>query len=105
MRFTSLHRAILAAFCASPEVFAAILMLSQPSLAQSIDRSFLPADGTMAWNPGMMGAGGIPVRSTICAALTPRGAGQDDKARIQAAINACPRGQVVQLAAGTFIIN
>ena len=29
----------------------------------------------------------------------------DDTARIQAAINVCPAGQVVQLSAGTFLIN
>jgi hypothetical protein len=72
----------------------------------SIDPSaFLPADRATAWNPGMMGVGGIPVRSTVCSTLTPRGGALDDTARIQAAINACPAGQVVQLAAGTFIIN
>jgi hypothetical protein len=72
----------------------------------SIDPSaFLPADRATAWNPGMMGVGGIPVRSTVCATLTPRGGALDDTAQIQAAINACPAGRVVQLAAGTFIIN
>jgi hypothetical protein len=69
------------------------------------DTSILPADRATTWNPGMMGAGGIPVRSKACATLAPRGGGQDDTAQIQAAINACPAGQVVQLAAGTFIIN
>jgi hypothetical protein len=72
----------------------------------SIDpSSFLPADRATTWNPGMMALGGIPVRSTICARLTPLGGALDDTAQIQAAINACPPGQVVQLAAGTFIIN
>jgi hypothetical protein len=72
----------------------------------SIDPSaFLAADRATAWNPGMMGVGGIPVRSTVCSTLTPRGEALDDTARIQSAINACPAGQVVQLAAGTFIIN
>jgi hypothetical protein len=77
--------------------------VSPPS---SIDPSaFLAADRATSWNPGMMGAGGIPVRSTVCSTLTPRGEALDDTARIQSAINACPAGQVVQLAAGTFIIN
>jgi hypothetical protein len=72
----------------------------------SIDPSaFLPADRATVWNPGMMGVGGIPVRLTVCATLTPQGGALDDTAQIQAAINACPAGQVVQLAAGTFIIN
>ena len=40
----------------------------------SIDFSaFLPADRATVWNPGMMGVGGIPVRSTVCSTLTPRG--------------------------------
>jgi hypothetical protein len=71
----------------------------------SIDTSILPADRATTWKPGMMAVGGIPVRSTVCATLTPRGGEQDDTAQIQAAINARPAGQVVQLAAGTFIIN
>lgn len=65
----------------------------------------LPADRATTWNPGMMAEGGIPLRSTACANLAPRGGGQDDAAQIQAAINACPVGQVVQLTAGTFLIN
>jgi hypothetical protein len=72
----------------------------------SIDpNAFLPADRATAWNPGMMGVGGIPVRSTQCSMLTPRGSALDDTAQIQAAINSCPAGQVVQLAAGTFTVN
>jgi hypothetical protein len=77
-----------------------------PTEYGSIDPSaFLPADRATAWNPGMMGVGGIPVRSTVCSTLIPRGGALDDTSQIQAAINACPPGQVVQLAAGTFIIN
>jgi hypothetical protein len=68
-------------------------------------RTFLPQDRATAWNPGMMAAGGIPVRSRICAVLTPIGGALDDTARIQGAINTCPAGQVVQLSAGTFLIN
>ena len=39
--------------------------------AATIDRRaiFLPADRATRWQPGMMGAGGIPARSTICATL------------------------------------
>lgn len=68
-------------------------------------RVVLPADRATTWNPGLVGVGGIPTRSTVCSTLTPRGGELDDKAQIQAAINACPVGQVVQLTAGTFIIN
>jgi hypothetical protein len=67
--------------------------------------TFLPAERATTWNPGMRGVGGIPARSTICSTLSPRGGALDDTARIQAAINACPSGQVVQLTAGNFIIN
>lgn len=77
-------------------------------VAQSgrIDASaLLPADRATTWNPGLMGVGGIPVRSTVCATLSPRGGTLDDATQIQAAINACPLGQVVQLTAGAFIIN
>jgi hypothetical protein len=52
-----------------------------------------------------MAVGGIPARSTVCATVSPSSPARDDTARIQAAINVCPAGQVVQLAAGTFLIN
>jgi hypothetical protein len=75
-------------------------------LPGSIDTSaILPADRRTAWNPGMMGVGGIPHRSTVCSTLSPRGGTLDDTARIQNAIDACPAGQVVQLTAGGFNIN
>jgi hypothetical protein len=76
---------------------------SAPVVADT--RAFLSTERSTLWNPGMMGVGGIPARSTVCHSLTPRGGKLDDTAQIQAAINACPAGQVVQLAAGTFSIN
>jgi hypothetical protein len=48
--------------------------------------------------------GGIPNRTTVCATVSPRGGGQDDTSAINAAISACPVGQVMSLAAGTFTI-
>ncbi|HEY8041181.1 MAG TPA: hypothetical protein VIF15_15350 [Polyangiaceae bacterium] len=57
-----------------------------------------------AWNPGILadvplglplGADGLPQRTTTCATVVPGG-------DIQAAIDACPAGQVVQLGAGSF---
>ena len=65
----------------------------------------LPADRATVWKPGMMAVGGIPARSSICATIKPRGARIDDTAQIQAAIDGCRDGSVVQLAAGTFIID
>jgi hypothetical protein len=53
---------------------------------------------------GMLSAGGIPNRTTLCATVNPLGNGADDTADIQNAVNACPVGQVVMLAAGTFTI-
>jgi hypothetical protein len=70
--------------------------------------SLLPADRNASANwhmAGLLSVGGIPNRTTQCGAtITPRGGGQDDTANIQAAISACPAGQVVQLSAGTFTI-
>jgi hypothetical protein len=60
-----------------------------------------------AWNPGILsddptgqplGSDGLPQRTTTCATLQP---GAD----IQSAINACPAGQVVMLAAGKFTVS
>jgi hypothetical protein len=79
--------------------------VSAPAHARVNARGILSADRATTWNPGLMGVGGIPARSIVCSTLTPRGAELDDKAQIQAAIDACPVGQVVQLRAGTFIVN
>ncbi|GAA5161821.1 hypothetical protein GCM10025770_11670 [Viridibacterium curvum] len=63
----------------------------------------MPADRRTVWNPGLNAVGGIPARSTIYQTLSP--SGNDDTAAIQAALNTCPAGQVVRLAAGTFKIS
>lgn len=62
------------------------------------DAGIIPADRNFAWNPGLMSKGGIPNRSTICATLSPGD-------NIQTALDRCRAGQVVQLNAGTYIIN
>ena len=53
---------------------------------------------------GMLSVGGIPNRTTVCARVSPLGEGKDDTANIQKAIEACPLGQVVLLAAGAFTV-
>ena len=53
----------------------------------------------------MLSVGGIPNRTTVCATLGPLGEGKDDTANIQKAIEACPLGQVVLLAAGAFTVD
>jgi polygalacturonase len=81
-------------------------LAAQTSTSGSLDAgAILSADRATTWNPGVRGAGGIPTRTTVCSTLNPRGGTSDDTAQIQAAINACPAGQVVQLAAGTFLVN
>jgi len=64
-------------------------------------------DRITAWNPGILsddqldlplGDDGLPQRDTVCATLDP---GDD----IQAAIDACPEGRVVELHAGTFTVS
>ncbi len=52
----------------------------------------------------MLSVGGIPNRTTVCANVSPLGGNKDDTNNIQAKIEACPIGQVVQLAAGRFTI-
>jgi hypothetical protein len=84
-----------------------IIGLPQTSPGPGPTGSVLPSynDASANWaNAGLLSIGGIPNRTTICATVTPLGGGQDDFARIQTAIDACPAGQVVQLAAGAFII-
>jgi len=63
-------------------------------------------DASANWKmAGMLSVGGIPNRTTVCATITPRGAGHNDTASINTAIANCPAGQVVQLGAGTFTID
>ena len=83
---------------------SAIVNVVRPSPIES--SSFLSTDRSTRWEPGMMAHGGIPGRSTVCATVqAPALASQDATAGITSAIGACPPGQVVQLAAGTFSIN
>ena len=66
--------------------------------ASSTTTGIIPVERNFAWNPGLMSKGGIPKRSTVCATLSP---GEN----IQVALSRCPPGQVVQLNAGTYIVN
>lgn len=84
---------------------AALCTPSRVNAAGTETSGFLPPDRATIWKPGMMAVGGIPARSTVCATLSPNSPASDDTVRIQAAINVCPIGQVVQLTAGTFLIN
>src|SRR4051794_22865685 len=58
----------------------------------------LPADRLYDWNPGLDSVGGVPDRTGVFTTVYPGG-------DIQAAIDACPSGEMVQLAAGTFTVN
>jgi hypothetical protein len=66
-----------------------------------------PASNASAnWrSAGMLSVGGIPTRTETCATVSPLGDGQNDTADIQNAIDSCPLGQVVMLAAGDFTIS
>src|ERR1700728_2157261 len=69
--------------------------------------SVLPAVNNVStnWaNAGLASIGGIPNRTTQCGStVSPIGGGSDDYTHIQNAINSCPSGNVVQLAAGTSV--
>ena len=72
--------------------------------AARTDLSF--AERTTTWNPGV--TGGVPGRKTVCATLDASSFGNgssDASSGVQAALDACPAGQVVQLSAGTFLVN
>jgi hypothetical protein len=69
--------------------------------------SILPAASNASANwqmAGMLSVGGIPNRTTVCGTVSPVGSGADDSNNINNAITACPSGQVVLLAPGTFTI-
>src|SRR5436190_24181705 len=78
-----------------------LLVQAVPAAADLIS-----ADRRTTWNPGI--PGGVPVRTTICATVNASTYGNgtsDASAGIQAALDACPAGQVVKLSAGTFTVN
>jgi carbon monoxide dehydrogenase subunit G len=68
--------------------------------------SILDPDRRTVWAPGV--PGGVPTRSQVCGtvnASTYGNGSSDATSGIQAAIDACPAGQVLQLSSGTFTIN
>jgi hypothetical protein len=74
-----------------------------PCFGGNLDDIIAP-DRITTWDPGItsdgqlgmpLGDDGLPQRTTVCATLSPG-------ANVQAAIDACPAGQVVQLGAGNF---
>jgi len=79
---------------------ATVTISAAPSQPPSTS-GLLPADRMTVWNPGV--AGGIPARTAVCRTVSPPGG--DATSAIQAAVDACPAGQVVQLTPGTFLIN
>ncbi len=84
-------------------VLTALGALAQAHVAAA---DILPAGRRTIWNPGI--PGGIPVRTTVCATVNASTYGngtQNATDGIQAAIDACPVGQVVQLSAGDFLVN
>ena len=70
--------------------------------APSFRPTVTPAQ-TGRW-PGCFPSEAFPNRTTVCKTLSPLGAGKDDTANIQRAIEACPLGQVVLLSAGAFTV-
>src|SRR6202140_1459936 len=92
---------VLLAFFFGPLARACSLAGPAPSTTIAI----IPQDRLTTWNPGI--PGGVPSRTTVCANLDAPAYGngiQDATAGIQAALDACPAGQVVALSAGTFSI-
>jgi len=82
-------------------VFVAGLATAVPATAD-----ILPPERRTTWSPGI--PGGIPARTTVCATINASTYGNglsDATLGIQAAIDACPDGQVVQLSAGDFKVD
>jgi len=66
----------------------------------------IPPDRRIAWKPGI--PGGIPRRTQVCATINAASYGNgttDATSAIQAAIDACPEGQVVRIPAGSYRLN
>ncbi len=79
--------------------FLILLCLSPHSHAQSWTGIIDPARATDWSTAGVLG--GIPNRTTICSSLT----SSASVSQIQSALDACPSGQVVSLAAGIYTLS
>ncbi len=82
------------------------VLMALVSANEATAAGVLPVDRATVWSPGI--PGGVPSRTTVCATLSASTYGNgasDASAGIQAALDACPAGQVVSLSAGTFLIN
>ena len=109
MRRTFFLAASLLTALASAIASAAAVQSNPPAevAASQNGGGILPADRNASANwrrAGMLSVGGIPVRKTICATVSPKGDGADDTGDINRAIRNCPVGHVVSLGAGTFTI-
>jgi len=87
-------------------LLTAAVALGVVAPVQRVAADVLPPERRTVWNPGI--PGGIPNLTTVCAtvdAATYGNGTQDATAGIQAAIDACPAGQVVRLTAGNFRVD
>jgi hypothetical protein len=88
--------------------FIGVLVLSACSVmtvGAQAGAGLIPTTSLTTWAPGVRG---IPTRTQVCAtvhAATFGNGSQEASAGIQAAIDGCPAGQVVQLSAGLFTLN
>lgn len=83
---------------------AAISLFGASATLQAQVSDPIPSTRTVDWTQAGI-PGGIPDANwPVCKTLSPSG-GSDDSAAIQNAINSCPAGSVVVLAAGTYTLH
>ena len=89
-----------------PAFFSLSSSLSLPVCRFRAMRSFWSGilESTRAIDWSTVGVGGIPPRATACSTINPNGS-NDMTATINSALSACPSGQAVLLAPGTFRVN
>jgi hypothetical protein len=81
-----------------------LVLQAGPRMVPAAGADLIPADRRIDWRLAGI-PGGIPRRTTICATVDAATYGRgnvDATAAIQAALDACPAGQVVLLPAGTY---
>lgn len=86
--------------------FLSAFLLSSPVI-NDVFAEIIPQDRRIDWSQAGI-PGGIPQRTTICAAINAITYGNgttDATAAIQNAINSCPANQVVYLPAGTYSVS
>lgn len=85
------------------KIFIALSFMSVFVITQICFAEIISSDRRVTWQGNVGVSGGIPIRTTICATITPTGANQTTA--LQSALSSCAANQVVKINSGTLVIS